>query len=79
MLGTRGKHQGQFRHGREAGSGGIEQESPDFLSGGGSTRLTGHHYRQALRAKYACQFFQLRALAAAVESFEGDEPAAMRV
>jgi hypothetical protein len=32
-----------------------------------------------LRAEYACQFFQLGALAAAVESFEGDEPAAMRV
>ncbi len=64
---------------REAGSGGIEQESPDFLSSGGSTRLASHHYRQALRAEYACQFLQLRALAAAVESFEGDEPAAMRV
>jgi hypothetical protein len=79
VLGSRGKHQGKFRHGREAGSGGIEQESADFLSHGGSARLTSSHHRQALRAKYGRQLLQLRAFAAAVESFEGDEPAALWV
>ena len=79
MLGARGKHQGQFRHGGETGGRGIEQKPADFLSRRGSTRLAGHDHRQALRAEYARQFFQLRALAAAVESFEGDEAAAMGV
>ena len=38
-----------------------------------------HHDRQALGADNACQLLQLRALAAAVQAFECDEPAAMRV
>ena len=77
VLRARGKHQRQFRHWGEASRGGIQQEPADFLSRGGSTRLTSHHYRQALRAEHPCQLFQLRALAAAVESFEGNEPTTM--
>ena len=55
------------------------RQPADFFSGRGPARLARHHHGQALRAKYARQFFQLRALAAAVESFEGDEAAAMGV
>ena len=79
VLGTRGEHQRQLRHRGEAGGRGIEQKAADFLSGRGPTWLARYDYREALCLQYACQFFQLRALAATVESFEGDEAAAMRV
>ena len=45
VLGARSKHQSQFRHGRETGGGGVEQQPADFLSGSGPARLAGHHDR----------------------------------
>jgi len=77
VLRARRKHQRQFRHRGKAVSCGIEQETPDFLPSRGSTGLASDNNRQALRAQYAGKFFELRAFAAAIEAFEGDETAAM--
>jgi len=79
VLCARCEHQCQFRHWGEAVSSGIEEEAPDFLSRRGSAWFAGDYYRQALRSQNVRKLFQLRALAAAIESFEGDEAAAMRV
>jgi len=79
VLGARGEHHRQFRQRRKTGGCSIQQEAANFFSGCGSAWLTRHHHGQSLLAKYARQLFYLGALAAAVESFEGDEAAALMV
>ena len=79
VLGARGEHQGQLRQRRKTGGRRIQQKPADFFSGRGSARFTRYHHGQSLRAKYGSQLLHLRALAAAVEPFEGDEPAAMMI
>jgi len=79
VLRARSKHQRQLGQRRKAGSGCIKQKLANFLSGGRTAGLARYHHRYAVRAEHAGQPLDLRALAAAVEPFEGDEPAALRV
>ena len=65
--------------GDKPGGAAIQQHLANFFAGGSAARLARVHDRDSLMPQHDGQFFQLRAFAAAVEAFEGDEAAFVRV
>ena len=51
----------------------MQQHFANLFSGRSAAWFAGHGDREAVGAQGACQFFELRALAAAIETFKGDK------
>jgi len=79
VLGARGEHEGHLGHGGQAGGGRVEDDVADLLAGRRASGFAGDDDGKASGTKGLGEFFDLRALAGAVEAFEGDELAAMGV
>ena len=79
VLRPRREHQSQFGERCERGSFCVEQKLANLFAGRRAARFPRHHHGQALCTQDRGQLCQLSALAASVETFEGDESAAMRV
>jgi len=73
MLRARGEHERHLGEGRKSGGGGVEQKFTNFFAGRSTSRLASDRYRVAVGSQRARQFFHLRALAGAVEAFEGNK------
>src|SRR6266404_8556329 len=78
MLCARGEHQCHFGGGRQAGGCRVEQDVANLFAGGSAARLAGDDHGNASGTESARELGDLRALAAAVEAFEGDELSARR-
>ena len=79
VLGAGGEHEGHLGHGREAGGGRVEDDVADLFAGRRAPGFAGDCDREAPGAEGFGQFFDLGALAGAVQTLEGDELAAMGV
>src|SRR5579872_666204 len=77
MLRARGEHQREFGLRRKPAGGGVQQHFTDFLADGRTARFARDHDRNSHVAQRPRQLLQLRAFAAAIHSFDGDEPAAL--
>src|SRR5581483_7908558 len=77
MLRARGEHQREFGLRRKPAGGGVQQHVADFLADGSTARFARDHDRNSHLAQRPRQLLQLRAFAAAIQSFDGDEPAAL--
>ena len=76
ILRARREHQQQLRDRRQFLVGGIEQNAADLLADGRAARFHGFEHRPPFAAQALGQHASLRAFAAAVGPFEGDEEAA---
>src|SRR5437764_118372 len=76
VLVARGDHQSQFSFAGVGGGLAVEQQLTLLVACGGAAALAPEGDRQSALAQLAGEAFQLRALAAAVEAFKGDELAA---
>src|SRR5437588_7735342 len=76
VLGAVGKHKGQFCHRRKSRGARIQQDSPQAVSQGRTSRLAGDDYIHTLLAQVSCQLLQLGGLAGAVEALKGYKLAA---
>jgi len=56
----------------------VQQNFANLFAGGGAARFASHDDREAVGAQGASQFLDLRTLAAAVETFEGNKFSACR-
>ena len=73
VLGAGSEHERHFRERRESRGGGVQQHFANLFASGGAARFAGDGDREAVSAQRSRQFFDLSALAAAVETFEGDK------
>jgi len=73
VLRARCEHQCHFGGGRQSGGRRVEQDVANLFTGCGAARLAGDDYGNAAGTESSRQLGDLRALAAAVEAFEGDE------
>src|SRR5208282_4952146 len=73
VLGAGSEHEGHFSQRSNSRGGGMQQHLANPFARGGAARLAGYGYRDAMSAQGACQLLDLRALAAAVETFERDK------
>src|ERR1700728_114447 len=73
MLRPRSEHQRHLRQRRKPRRPGIEQHLANLLARQRPARLPGLNHFVSRRAHYGRQLAQLRALAGAVEPFEGNE------
>ena len=76
-LGAVGEHESHFRHGGEAGGAGIEQQLANAVAGGSAAGLARHEVGDAALLHPRRKALDLRGFAGPVESFEGDEEAAL--
>src|SRR5579862_6055925 len=79
MLCARSKHERQLSLRRKPAGGRVQQHVADFFANGSSARFAGDHDHRPGFAQRPRQLFQLSAFAAAVQAFDGDEPAALRM
>src|SRR5260370_37547404 len=73
MLGAGSKHQCEFSVGIKRGGVGVEQDGAGAVTQGGATGLAGREHIQPAAAQICAQLVQLRALAATIGAFKGDE------
>ena len=73
VLGAGSEHEGHFSERRKARGGGVQQHVANLFACGGSPRFAGDDDRVAVRAQGTRQLLDLSALAAAVETFEGNK------
>jgi hypothetical protein len=78
VLGAGSEHEGHFSERRKARRGGVEQHFTNLFAGGGAPRFARDHNGKAVGAQGTRQLLDLRALAAAVETFEGNKFSACR-
>lgn len=77
MLRPRRKHERKLGHRRETRRACIQKQLADFFAGVSSAGFPRHHHRESLRPQFCGEAFELRALSAPIEPFEGDESAAL--
>src|SRR4051812_28340916 len=78
MLRTRRKHQRQLRHGRKPRGARVQKQVPNFLACISSAGFACDHNRKSLPLQLLRKARKLGALAAPIQSFKGDEFAALR-
>ena len=73
MLRARGEHQRHLSHRGQAGGRGVQDNVADFFPSWRATGFARNDDGDSPRSQGFGQFLDLRALAGAVEAFEGDE------
>jgi len=73
VLGAGSEHEGHFRKRGKSGGGGVEQHFANLFPCGGAARFAGDGDGEAVGAQGTRQLLELRALAAAIETFERDK------
>ena len=73
VLGAGSEHERHFRERRKSRGGGVQQHVANSFARGGAARFAGDGDGEAVGAQGTRQFLDLGALAAAVETFEGNK------
>ncbi len=73
VLSAGGEHQRHFGERGQPGRGGVQQDLANAFAGRGAAGFAGDSDGETMGAQGASQFLELRAFAAAIESFEGDK------
>ncbi len=73
VLGSGSEHKRHFRLRRKSCRAGMQNYFANFLAGRGAARFPSDGDGEPMVTEGSCQLFELRALAAAVETFEGNE------
>src|SRR5208337_4360474 len=73
VLGAGSEHERHFRERRKSRGGGMQQHIANLFARASSSWLTGNGDRKAVSTQRTRQLFSLGALAAAIETFEGNK------